>query len=72
MTKLAIILILAVAATHALWNLLAKKVSGVPAFVRLFNTCSAIIYVPLAFFVILWQKPEIVSGQLVFMLGSML
>jgi drug/metabolite transporter (DMT)-like permease len=57
-TALALALILAAAFVHASWNYFLKRSGGGTAFVWLFASLSALIYAPLAAFVIWWQQPE--------------
>ena len=58
MTAFALALILAAAFIHASWNYFLKRSGGGTVFVWLFATLSALIYAPLAAFVIWWQQPE--------------
>ena len=58
MTMLALSLVLAAAVIHASWNYLLKRSGGGTVFVWLFATLSALIYAPLAAFIIGWQQPE--------------
>ena len=58
MTAFALALILAAAFVHASWNYFLKRSGGGTVFVWLFATLSALIYAPLAAFVIWWQRPE--------------
>ena len=48
MTLVALTLVLAAAAAHARWNLLAKRAGGGVAFVWLYAALGAAIYAPLA------------------------
>jgi drug/metabolite transporter (DMT)-like permease len=70
MTLAALALILTSAVIHASWNVLAKRASGGPAFVWLFATGSAIIYLPLAIGSIIVQRPVIGPLELLFIAGS--
>jgi drug/metabolite transporter (DMT)-like permease len=70
MTAFALLLILAAAVGHATWNYLAKRACGGTAFIWLFASVSAIIYLPLAIWVVIGQQPATGLPQLVFMLGS--
>ncbi|HET9403376.1 MAG TPA: DMT family transporter [Burkholderiales bacterium] len=58
MTAFALALILAAAVIHASWNYFLKRSGGGAVFVWLFASLSALIYLPLAAFIIWWQKPE--------------
>jgi drug/metabolite transporter (DMT)-like permease len=70
MTGLAIILVLLAAFGHATWNFLAKRACGGTAFIWLFASVSTLIYLPLALWILIVQKPVIGWHQLAFMLGS--
>ncbi|SFL75206.1 EamA family transporter [Pelosinus propionicus] len=70
MTGSAIVLILFAAFGHATWNYLAKKACGGTAFIWLFAALSTLLYLPLALWIIVIQKPNIGWHQLGFMLGS--
>ena len=58
MTAFALSLILAAAFIHASWNYFLKRSGGGAVFVWLFASLSALIYAPLAAFIIWWQRPE--------------
>jgi drug/metabolite transporter (DMT)-like permease len=58
MTAFALSLILAAAFIHASWNYFLKRSGGGTVFVWLFAGLSALIYAPLAAFIIWWQQPE--------------
>ena len=51
MDALSLGLIVAAALVHATWNLLAKKASGGPIFVFFYSGATAVIYLPVIFFV---------------------
>jgi uncharacterized membrane protein len=70
MTGFALVLILAAAFIHASWNLLAKRVGGGVTFVWLFAALSAVIYLPIALGVYLWQRPHIGYTEALFLMGS--
>ncbi|MGH8662295.1 MAG: EamA family transporter [Burkholderiales bacterium] len=58
MTAFALALVLAAAFVHASWNYFLKRSGGGAVFVWLFATLSALIYAPLAAFIIWWQQPD--------------
>lgn len=58
MTVLALSLVLTAAVIHASWNYFLKRSGGGAIFVWMFATLSALIYLPLAAFIIWWEKPE--------------
>jgi len=70
MTNLALILVLSAAIGHATWNYLTKRANGGAAFIWLFATISSLLYMPLAVWVLVVQKPIIGWIQLWFILGS--
>ena len=70
MSTLALVLVLAAAFLHAMWNYLLKRTGGGVGFVWLFALCSTLIYAPLAIGLIIWQKPHISFIQIVFICGS--
>ncbi|HEV2440033.1 MAG TPA: DMT family transporter [bacterium] len=70
MTYAALGLVLAGAFIHALWNLVAKRTQGGPAFVCLFSLVAVCAYAPLAAAVIAWQRPHIGPVQMIFIGGT--
>ena len=72
MTPLAITLVLGSALLHAWWNLLAKNASGSTAFSWIFSVLSAIIFAPAVVYILVVQRPEIGSPQIVFLFGTAL
>lgn len=70
MTGLAISLILISAFCHAFWNYLAKKACGGTAFIWLFASMSALLYCPLAIWILITQKIQLGLYPLLFILGS--
>jgi drug/metabolite transporter (DMT)-like permease len=69
-TYAALGLVLAGAFIHALWNLVAKRTQGGPAFVFLFSLVAVCAYLPLVAAVIAWQRPHIGPVQLIFIGGT--
>ena len=70
MSTLALVLVLAAAFLHAMWNYLLKRSGGGVGFVWLFAAFSTLIYAPLALGLIIWQKPQIGFIQIAFIFGS--
>lgn len=70
MTSFALLLIIIAAFSHAAWNLLAKKACGGTAFIWIFASLSAVLYFPLALWILLIEKPVIGSYQLWLIMGS--
>jgi uncharacterized membrane protein len=73
LTLFALVLVLAAAFFHATWNLLAKRAGGEASgavFVWLFGSLSTLLYAPLAFAVVVVQRPHVGAIELLFMFGS--
>ncbi len=72
MTGVALALVLASAATHATWNLLAKRAGGGLPFTWLLLAVSVALQTPLVLAFIAVQRPALGPVELTFMLGSTL
>ena len=70
MTSFALLLVLIAAFSHAAWNLLAKKACGGTAFIWIFASLSAIIYFPLALWIVAAYKPPFGLPQFGLILAS--
>ncbi|SMD02559.1 EamA family transporter [Sporomusa malonica] len=70
MNSFALLLVVTAAFCHAAWNLLAKRACGGTAFIWIFASLSALLYFPLALWVLLIEKPNISTYQIVLILGS--
>lgn len=70
MNSFALLLVVTAAFCHAGWNLLAKKACGGTAFIWIFASLSALLYFPLALWVMLAEQPLIGSCHLGLILGS--
>jgi len=70
MSTLALLLVLAAAFVHASWNFLAKRAGGGAAFVWLFGMISALLYTPLALWLLAKRGWLLSPEQLVFMGGT--
>ena len=70
MSTFALLLVLAAAVGHAGWNLLAKRAGGGAAFVWLFGVVSALVYTPLALWMLATLDWSLTPEQLVFMAGT--
>ena len=70
MSTFALGLILISAVAHATWNLYAKRASGGPAFVWLFDVASTLLYAPLALIVVLRPHAPITLLGFGFIAGS--
>ena len=58
MPLIALLAVLLAAATHATWNLYAKRAAGSRHFVWLYSTASAILYSPIVLWIIVTQRPQ--------------
>ena len=58
MPLIALCAVLLAAATHATWNLYAKRAAGSKHFVWLFSTASAILYSPIIAWILITQRPH--------------
>lgn len=70
MSAFALVLVLAAAVIHAVWNYLLKRSGGGMLIVWSFATLSAVIYAPLAAAVVWWQRPLLGWEALALMLAS--
>jgi drug/metabolite transporter (DMT)-like permease len=71
LTTFALVLVLVAAVAHASWNLLAKRAGDAgAAFVWLFGALSAVLYAPVAVWVVAAQRPPIEMVEVLFMVGS--
>jgi len=57
MSLSALALVLAAACCHATWNLLIKRINGGPELVWLFSAVAAVLYLPLAVAVFVYEQP---------------
>jgi drug/metabolite transporter (DMT)-like permease len=70
MTATALGLVLIAAVFHALWNLMAKRAGGGPAFVWLYGTTSAFLLLPLAVALFFVGHPQLSFAGMSFMFAS--
>lgn len=70
MSALALALVFLAAFAHAGWNYIAKKACGGPVFVWLFATASAVMYAPVAIYVLWAYQPHVGLTELGFIFGS--
>jgi drug/metabolite transporter (DMT)-like permease len=70
MTGLALALVLTAAFFHAGWNYLAKRACGGVAFIWLFGSLSSLLYLPLALWIIVVDRPPFGLYQLGFIIGT--
>ncbi|WP_417425294.1 EamA family transporter [Hoeflea sp.] len=70
MTVFGFTLVLAAAFCHATWNFLVKRINGGPELVWLFSAVSVLIYIPIAAYIILTEKPHFGFWEILFVAGS--
>ncbi len=70
MTTFALLLIIIAAFCHAAWNLLAKKACGGTVFIWLFASLSTLLYFPLAFWILLVNRPDFSTPQFLLIASS--
>ncbi|MFL6619984.1 MAG: EamA family transporter [Povalibacter sp.] len=58
MPLIALLAVLLAAATHATWNLYAKRAAGSRHFVWLFSAASAVLYSPIIAWILITQRPQ--------------
>ncbi|HKE92699.1 MAG TPA: DMT family transporter [Povalibacter sp.] len=63
MPLIALLAVLLAAATHATWNLAAKRAAGSRHFVWMYSTTSAILYSPVILWILVTQQPHFGSLQ---------
>ena len=57
MTVVGFSLLLVAAISHAIWNVFVKRINGGPELVWLFSTIAIVIYLPVAGYVFVVEKP---------------
>ncbi len=70
MTVFGLALVLAAAFCHAAWNYFVKRINGGPELVWLFSALAVVIYLPVALYVLVIEKPVFGIREMVFVLGS--
>jgi drug/metabolite transporter (DMT)-like permease len=70
MTALALLLILAAAALHAVWNYFAKRAGGGLPFVYLVSIAICALYLPVIGIFCLWKNPIVPAGAVWWIVGS--
>lgn len=63
-------LVLAAAVCHATWNFHVKRINGGAELIWLFSLLSAVIYLPVALWILLIQRPVFDVAEIVFIAGS--
>lgn len=72
MTTLAFALVLTSACMHAFWNYLAKRANGAMTFVWLFSALSTLIYLPLAIYILVVDRPDFTPEKIIALVGTCL
>lgn len=70
MTAFGFFLVLAAAFCHATWNFFVKRINGGPELVWLFSVVSVLIYLPVATYIIMVEKPVFGFWENLFIAGS--
>jgi drug/metabolite transporter (DMT)-like permease len=70
MPTLALAAVLLAAATHATWNLFAKKAAGSRHFVWLYSLGSVVLYIPIVAWIVLVERPHFGPLQWLSLLGT--
>ncbi|WP_319823454.1 DMT family transporter [Thalassovita sp.] len=70
MSVLGLALVLFAACCHATWNFLVKRINGGPELIWLFSVVSVVLYLPVALWILLVQRPEIGGMQVLFLVGT--
>lgn len=70
MSVTGLLLVLTAAFCHATWNFFVKRINGGPELIWLFSLLSVVIYMPVAGWVLLAERPEISVLAWVFVMGS--
>jgi drug/metabolite transporter (DMT)-like permease len=70
MPLLALIAVLLAAATHATWNLFAKKAAGSRHFVWLYSIGSVVLYLPVIVWIVVEERPHFGAMQCVALTGT--
>jgi drug/metabolite transporter (DMT)-like permease len=70
MTLFGLALVLAAACCHATWNFFVKRINGGPELVWLFSVISVVIYLPVALFILIVEKPALGLFEIAFVAGS--
>src|SRR5262245_44729245 len=58
MPIIALAAVLLAAATHATWNLFAKRAAGSVHFVWMYSGLSVLLYTPIIVWIVIYQRPE--------------
>lgn len=72
MTVFGLALVLVAALCHATWNFFVKRINGGPELVWLFSALSVAIYLPVAVYIIISEKPVFGFWEIAFIIGSAL
>lgn len=70
MTAFGFVLVLTAAICHTTWNFFVKRINGGPELVWLFSSISVLIYLPIAAYIIITEKPVFGFWEVLFIAGS--
>lgn len=70
MTFSGFVLVITAACCHAFWNFCVKRLNAGPELVWLFSLVALILYLPLALYVLILERPAFGIWELLFILGS--
>ena len=70
MTSLGLSLVLAAAFCHATWNLFVKRIGGGPELIWLFSVVAVVLYLPLAAWILVVERPALGWVHLGVLAGS--
>jgi drug/metabolite transporter (DMT)-like permease len=63
-------LVLAAAVCHATWNFFVKRINGGAELIWLFSLLSAVVYLPVALWILVVQQPIFGAPEIIFIAGS--
>lgn len=70
MTFFGFALVLTAAFCHATWNFFIKRINGGPELIWLFSIISVVIYLPIALYILIFQRPVFGFLEVLFIAGS--
>jgi drug/metabolite transporter (DMT)-like permease len=70
MSLSALFLVLTAAFCHATWNFFVKRINAGPELVWLFSAIAAVLYLPLAIFILLTESPDLGAREFAFISAS--
>ena len=70
MSAAGLLLVLAAAFCHATWNFFVKRIGGGPELIWLFSFFSVVLYLPVAVWILIVERPQFDTPATIFVLGS--